>query len=121
MPEVGRRWSIQTLHVISDSLTPEQAAPWHNTRIVQRADAHEQVAELKRQPDEEILDFGSHTLWHDLLAGGLVDELHRMIGPAFPGGGTPVFEGRSPAALRLLESRTLERSELVRIRYGVRR
>jgi hypothetical protein len=39
--------------------------------------------------------------------------LHLMIGPAFLGGGTPVFEGRSPVALRLLESRTLENSELV--------
>lgn len=27
--------------VVSDSLTPEQTAPWHNTRIVKRADAHQ--------------------------------------------------------------------------------
>jgi dihydrofolate reductase len=106
--------------VISDSLTPEQTAPWHNTRIVGRAAAHEQVAELKRQPGKEILIFGSRTLWNDLLIGGLVDEVHLMIGPAFLGGGTPVFEGRSPVALRLLGSRTLEGSELVLTRYGMR-
>jgi dihydrofolate reductase len=106
--------------VISDSLTPKQTAPWHNTRIVRRADAHEEVAELKRQPGKEILVFGSHTLWNDLLVGGLIDELHLMIGPAFLGGGTPVFEGRSRVALRLLDSRTLEDSELVLVRYGVR-
>jgi dihydrofolate reductase len=106
--------------VISDSLTPEQIAPWHNTRIVRRADSHEEVAELKRQPGKEILVFGSHKLWNDLLVGGLVDELHLMIGPAFLGGGTPVFEGRSRVALRLLESRTLEDSELVLVRYGIR-
>jgi dihydrofolate reductase len=107
--------------VISDSLTPDQTAPWHNTSIVKRADAHEQVAELKRKRGKEILVFGSHTLWNDLLVGGLVDELHLMIGPAFLGGGTPVFEGRSRVALRLLDSRTLEGSELVLVRYGVRR
>lgn len=106
--------------VISDSLTPEQIAPWHNTRIVRRANAHEEVAELKRQRGKEILVFGSHKMWNDLLVGGLVDELHLMIGPALLGGGTPVFEGRSRVALRLLESRTLEDSELVLVRYGIR-
>jgi dihydrofolate reductase len=107
--------------VVSDSLTPEQTAPWHNTRIVKRGDAHEQVARLKRLPGKEILVFGSHTLWNDLLVAGLVDELHLMIGPALLGAGTPVFESGSPVALRLLESRTLEDSELVLLRYGPRR
>jgi dihydrofolate reductase len=51
---------------------------------------------------------------------GLVDELHLMIGPSFLGAGTPVFGGRSPVSLRLLESRTLEDSELVLSRYGLR-
>ena len=106
--------------VVSDSLTPDQTAPWHNTRIVRRADAHEQVAELKAGSGREILMFGSHTLWSDLLANGLVDELHLMIGPALLGAGTPVFEGGSRVPLRLLESRTLEGSELVLTRYGVR-
>jgi dihydrofolate reductase len=106
--------------VISDSLTPEQTAPWHNTRIVKRADAHAQIAELKRLPGKEILVFGSHTLWNDLLVAGLVDELHLMIGPAFLGAGTPLFEGGSRVALRLLESRTLDGSELVLVRYGLR-
>src|SRR5919106_864645 len=46
--------------VVSDSLTPEQTAPWHNTRIVKRADAHEQISELKRRRGKEILVFGSH-------------------------------------------------------------
>ncbi|MHB1133357.1 MAG: dihydrofolate reductase family protein [Chloroflexota bacterium] len=106
--------------VVSDSLTAEQTAPWHNTRIVKRASAHDQLADLKRQSGKEILVFGSHILWNDLLAGGLVDELHLMIGPALLGGGTPVFEGRSPVALRLLNSRTLDDSELVLTRYAVR-
>jgi dihydrofolate reductase len=106
--------------VVSDSLTADQTVPWTNTRIVKRADAHERVAELKRQPGKEILVFGSHTMWNDLLVAGLVDELHLMVGPAFLGAGTPVFEGGSRVALRLLDSRTLEDSELVLVRYGLR-
>jgi dihydrofolate reductase len=118
--EISQRNTAIDKVVISDSLTAEQTAPWHNTRIVKRAAAHDQIAELKRQAGKEILVFGSHRLWNDLLAVGLVDELHLMIGPALLGGGTPVFEGRAPVALRLLDARTLANSELVLIRYGVR-
>src|SRR5881398_2610645 len=35
--------------VVSDTLTSEQTKPWQNTRIISRASAHEQIAELKRQ------------------------------------------------------------------------
>jgi dihydrofolate reductase len=59
-------------------------------------------------------------LWNDLLVAGLVDELHLMIGPAFLGAGTPVFEGSSRVPLRLLDSRRLADSELVLVRYGPR-
>jgi dihydrofolate reductase len=104
--------------VVSDSLMPEDTAPWTNTRIVARAEAHEVIARLKQTSGGDILVFGSHTLWNDLIAAGLVDELHLMVGPALLGGGTPMFEGDSPVRLRLLESRTLDRSELVLVRYG---
>jgi dihydrofolate reductase len=118
--EISRHNNAIEKVVISDSLTPDQTAPWHNTRIVKRAEAHERVAELKRQPGKEILVFGSHRMWNDLLVNGLVDELHLMIGPAFIGAGTPVFEARSRVPLRLLEARPLTNSELVLVRYGPR-
>jgi dihydrofolate reductase len=106
--------------VISDSLSPEQTAPWNNTRIVKRGEAHEQIAGLKRGSGKEILVFGSRTTWNDLLVAGLVDELHLMIGPAFLGGGTPVFEGRPRLALELIDSGRLPNSELVLTRHRVR-
>src|SRR5215211_2368181 len=40
--------------VISDSLTPEEAAPWHNTRIIGRVAAHEQIAELRGCADRRV-------------------------------------------------------------------
>jgi len=115
--EISRRNNAINKVVISDSLTAEQTEPWRNTRIVKRANAHAEVAELKRKAGKEIVVFGSHTLWNDLLVAGLVDELHLMIGPALLGAGTPVFEGRSRVPLKLLDARTLKDSELVLVRY----
>lgn len=117
--EISRMNSAIDKVVVSNSLTKEQTAPWQNTRIIRRANAHEEVAELKRQPGKEILVFGSRTLWNDLLVSGLVDELHFMIGPALLGSGTAVFQGGSRVNLRLRDARTLEGSQLVLIRYAV--
>jgi dihydrofolate reductase len=107
--------------VVSDSITPEQTAPWHNTRIIRRADAHEQIAELKRQTGKEILVFGSRTLWNDLLAHDLVDELHLMIGQVILGAGTPIFDGQPAVSLRLIDTRMCDGSDNVLVRYEVRR
>jgi dihydrofolate reductase len=107
--------------VISDTLTSEETAPWqHNTRIISRADAHEQLGELKGQPGKDILVFGSHTLWNDLLAHNLVDELHLMIGPVVLSAGTPVFDGPPKASLRLIETRTWDGPGNVLAQYEVR-
>jgi dihydrofolate reductase len=105
--------------VVSDRLTPEQLAPWHNTRIVKRADAHEQLAELKRQHGRDILMFGSRTLWNDLLAHGLVDEIHLMVGAGVLGAGTPAFGGRTPVALELIGVRARNDSANVVLQYRV--
>ena len=107
--------------VVSDGLTPEETEPWRNTSIIGRADAQERIAGLKRQTGKDILIFGSRTLWNDLLIKDLVDELHLMVGPVLVGAGTPLFDGRPPVSLRLLDSRTWEGSGNVLARYGIRR
>jgi dihydrofolate reductase len=120
--EISRRDDAIDKVVISDSLSAEQTEPWKaTTRIVRRAEAHEQVAELKRRDGREILMFGSHVLWNDLLAHGLVDELHLMIGPVVLGAGTPAFQGEPPVSLRLIDARQLNGSENLLVRYEVGR
>lgn len=104
--------------VVSDSLTDADLGPWTNTRLIRRADAHDAIAELKRGPGREILMFGSHVLWNDLVTAGLVDELHLMIGSAFLGDGVPVFAG-ARTELRLLDVRRLDDSQLILARYAV--
>ena len=103
--------------VVSDSLTDADLGPWPNARIVSRTDAHEAVAELKAGEGRDILVFGSHVLWNDLLTAGLVDELHLMIGSAFLGDGVPVFSGPR-TELRLTDVRRLDDSQLVLATYA---
>lgn len=108
--------------VVSDSATAADTEPWSDTtRIVRRADAHTEIAELKRGSGREILMFASRTLWHDLLAAELVDELHLIVGAVVLGSGTPAFDGAVPGGLGLLEAQSFEGSDNALMRYAVAR
>jgi dihydrofolate reductase len=102
--------------VVSDRLSGNRP----DIRIIRRADAYQQIAELKRQPGKDILITGSRTLWNDLLAHDLIDEIHLMIGNLLLGEGVPVFVGKPDVALRLIDIRRWEDSDNVLLRYEVR-
>jgi dihydrofolate reductase len=120
--DISRRWGEMDIVVVSDHLTPEPTQPWHDrTTIVPRAQAHEHVAALRAQDGREILTFGSRTLWNDLLAAGLVDELHLMVGAAIVGAGTPAFDGEPAVSLRLADVKRFHGSSNVVLRYAVSR
>ena len=106
--------SVNTI-VVSDTLTGN----WPDIRIIRRADAYQQIAEFKNQPGKDILITGSSTLWNDLLAHDLIDEIHLMIGNLVLGQGVPVFVGKTPASLRLIDTRRWEDSDNVLLRYEV--
>ncbi len=107
--------------VISNSLKPDKVDGWGSTRVVRREDAHAEIAALKKEPGRDILVFGSHVLWNDLLAAGLVDELHLMIGAGVVGEGVRAFETRPSGRLLLLNTRTFDGSSLLLTRYAVER
>lgn len=105
--------------VVSDSLTPPDTAPWqHQTTIVARSDAHAAAADLRRTDGDTVI-FGSRTVWADLLAHGLVDELQLLLGPRVLGAGTPVFTGLPRTDLRLLDVDRPGGTDTVVLRYAV--
>jgi dihydrofolate reductase len=116
--EVARRNGEIAKVVVSDRLREDELGAWRDTtRIVRRADAHAAVAELTG----ETLIFGSRTLWADLLAAGLVDELHLMVAPVVLGAGVRAFDGPLPDSLQLTGTRRFEGSDNVVLTYRVRR
>jgi dihydrofolate reductase len=117
--EISRRLNAIPKVVVSDSLRLADTGVWQDsTEIVRRADAHARIADLKTEGKGDILVFGSHILWNDLLAADLVDELHLMIGARVLGDGTPAFVAPPPRELRLLGTRTWENSGNVLVRYS---
>ena len=118
--ETGRLNNAIQKVVVSDSLTTEQTDPWSDTtRIVRRAAAHKEIAELKAGPGRDIVTFGSHILFNDLLAAGLVDELHVILGSTVLGGGTPAFTA-GLAPLKVIDAQTFADSDNIVIRYAPR-
>lgn len=106
--------SVQGL-VVSDTLQGR----WRDVRIIRRRDAHQQIAALKRQAGKDILITGSRTLWNDLLAHDLVDEIHLLLGNRVLGQGVSVFVGARATSLRLIDTRRWVGSDNILLRYAV--
>lgn len=103
--------------VVSDTLHHGPDDDWSDAEIVRRANAHARIAELKAGPGRDILMFGSHVLWNDLLAAGLVDELHMMVGAVLLGEGVPAFETTAHRSLRLADTLTFADSSTIVLKY----
>lgn len=107
--------------VVSDTLTEDELGAWPNTRIVRRADVYREVASLKASTPRQILISAGRLLWNDLMAHDLVDELHISIFPVIAGSGTPLFEGRPPVSLKLLDTTIRDGSGIISAHYRVDR
>jgi dihydrofolate reductase len=118
--EISLRYREVEIVVVSDSLKLDPAMPLYgNTSVVRRADAAARVAEMKKEDGEDILTFGSHTMWTGLLRAGAVDELHLMVGATLVGDGRRMFPADLSASLRLLDVSSSAGSSNVVVRYAV--
>jgi dihydrofolate reductase len=91
--------------VISNSLTE---SPWKNATVV-GGDPAEAVNELKAASGGDIMVAGGGTIARELIAKGVLDELHLFVNPVAVGAGMPVFprvEGNLP--LRVVHSQQFE-------------
>lgn len=123
-PEVER--AISRRHrelehlVVSDSLSAEETGPWREkTRIVRRDEARDAIAQAKQGEGAALVALGSMTTWNDLLAAGLVDEVHMMIGAGVLVDGVPAFSVRPPGPMRLTGARQLGDSNIALLLYSL--
>lgn len=118
---ISRRWNELDKVVVSDTLEAPTDHPWSaQTSVVSRTAVADWVLDA-RDGDGigDILVFASPTTWNGLLAQGLVDEIHLMVGGLALGEGRPVFT--SPVdGLRLLDVRTFEGSDNHVVVYAAR-
>ena len=113
--------------VVSNQMAPQnRMGPWQDTTSIIGGDnVYDEIAKLKQKPGKDIIVFGSRVLWNDLLAHGLVDELHFMIGSVVLGDGTPIFVepiayNDPKLSLQLIGSRKFEGSENLLVQYKVK-
>lgn len=92
---------------------------WRDTTRVVGDDVTGEVSRLKQQAGGDVVVWGSRTLWTQLWAAGLVDELHLVAGTGVAGAGTPVFPDTPDVGLTPLESRLLSNSSCVLTTYAV--
>lgn len=123
-PEVER--AISRRHrelehlVVSNSLTSAETGPWREkTRIVRRDEARDAIAQAKEGEGGPLVVFGSMTTWNDLLAAGMVDELHMMVGAGVLIDGVPAFSVRPPGPMTLIDARQLGDSNIALLLYSL--
>jgi dihydrofolate reductase len=103
--------------VVSDTIRLDAAAPWGDAEVVARQQAHARIAQIKVNTQRDVIVFGSHMLWNDLLVHGLIDELHLLMGSVVLGDGVRAFEQVLAAPLRLMTDRRLPESNTVLLQY----
>lgn len=118
--EIAERVAAARKLLVSDSLGVRPDSPWVGTEVIPRAQAQARIAQLRAAPGPDLLIYGSHLLYNGLLAHGLVDELHLLVGNVLLGAGVPTFEPGLAQHWVLLDQRRLPGSDTVALHYDCR-
>jgi dihydrofolate reductase len=90
---------------------------WRNSEQLE-GNLVEAVTALKNEPGGNIALSGSVSIVRQLLAAGLLDELHLLVHPIAVRNGMRLFdEGETPTPLRLISSETFE-TGVLNLVYG---
>jgi dihydrofolate reductase len=90
---------------------------WRNSEQLE-GELVEAVTALKNEPGGNIALSGSVSVVRQLLAAGLLDELHLLVHPIAVRNGMRLFdEGETPIPLRLISSETFE-TGVLNLVYG---
>ncbi|GAB4023313.1 dihydrofolate reductase family protein [Spirosoma koreense] len=111
------QWVQQIPKVVFSTTLP--SADWQNTRLI-RGNVVEEVNQLKQEPGNDLVIFGSPGLAKSLMELDLIDEYRLTLHPVILGEGISLFGGNTQMSkLTLLESKTLG-SGVVTLHYTAR-
>ena len=100
--EFADRLNALPTYVASRTLQGE--LEWNAT--VLEGDLADEVGELKEEPGESILKYGTGELTRSLMDHDLIDEFHYWIFPVVVGAGRHLLEGSDTTSLKLVDTTT---------------
>jgi dihydrofolate reductase len=118
--EIAERVASARKVLVSNRLGVRPDSPWADTEVISRAQARARIGQLKAEPGPDLLIYGSHLLYNGLLAHGLVDELHLLVGNVLLGDGVPTFESGLTQHWDLRSHNRLPGSDIVALHYDCR-
>ncbi|MEV0582380.1 dihydrofolate reductase family protein [Nonomuraea sp. NPDC050310] len=98
-------WMNETPKVVVSSTLTE--SPWENATVA-GGDLAEAINELKARPGGDMIAYGGGTFVANLIAAGLLDDLHLLVNPTAIGSGMPVFPAGAHHRMELVEARPFE-------------
>jgi dihydrofolate reductase len=99
----GKKMNAMPKYVVSRTLSAADAG-WENSTVLTGEDLPSEIGQLKEQVAGDILIAGSATLVRSLAEQNLVDEYRLMVFPIVLGSGKRLFDGATPAVLRLADT-----------------
>jgi dihydrofolate reductase len=98
------RFNSMPKHVATRTL---KKLEWNNSHVI-KGDIATEVSKLKQQPGKDIVIHGSPGLVRSLMPHELIDEYRLLVYPIILGHGKRLFDERSKANLKLVESKNYD-------------